>query len=80
MAGKVAIEEFAGEIADGFAAEIEDSVIEHTRAHAGGGAGVPGADDDSSGGAADEVGVGGMKAQVVATLHEGGGDGVPAAG
>jgi len=72
-------EEFAGEVADGFAAEVENSVIEYTLADTGGRATVPRADDDRCGSAADEVGVGGMKAQVVATLHEGGGDGVPTA-
>jgi len=77
VAGEVPEEEFAGEIANGFAAEIQDGVIEHARAHANAGVRMPGADDDSRDAAADEVGVGRMPVLVVAALQEGGRDGMP---
>jgi len=77
VAGEMAVEKFAGQVADGLAAKIEDGVIEYALAHADGRIGMPSADDDSRGGAADEVGIGGMPVLVVSTLQEGGGDSVP---
>jgi len=79
VAGEVPEEEFAGEVADGFAAEIEDGVVEHALAHADAGIRMPGADDDGRGGAADEVGIGRMPVLVVAALQKGGRDGMPGA-
>ena len=76
----MAEEKFARHVANGQTSEVEECVIKHLLTEAGVGALVPGAGEESGGGIADEVGVGGVIALVVAALHKGGGDGVPAAG